>query len=285
MTNKILKALTVSIVIPAYNEEGYLEACLKAVAAQTVKPLEVIVVDNNSTDKTVAIAKRFSFVRLVKEKRQGVTYARDRGFDLATGDIIGRIDADTVLPPDWVATAMQLMTDRPHLAAVSGPTGFYDLPHPGMSLWLTKLIRTSLFYGGKKDSRYLFGSNMLIRQSAWRAVAKLVCHESGLHEDNDLAIHLDKAGLEVGYSNRLTTNISVRRTDVPPRDTLPYAFSEYRTYRHHGILSFRAIIAGLVLLAIYPGLKLAHRAYDDKTGHYSWAKFQQRPPARPHPQP
>lgn len=282
MTNK---ALTVSIVIPAYNEEGYLEACLNAVAAQTVKPLEVIVIDNNSTDKTVAIAKRFSFVSLVHERQQGVTYARDRGFNLAKGDIIGRIDADTALPPDWVATATQLMTHRPHLAAVSGPTGFYDLPHPGVSLWLTKVIRTSLFYGGKKDSRYLFGSNMLIRRSAWQGVAGKVCHESGLHEDNDLAIHLDKAGLEVGYTNQLTTNISVRRTDVPPRDTLPYAFSEYHTYRHHGIISIRAIIAGLVLLFVYPGLKLAHRAYDGKTGHYSWKQFQKRPPARPHPQP
>lgn len=279
------KALTVSIVIPAYNEENHLEACLKAVAAQTVRPLEVIVVENNSTDKTVTIAKRFPFVTLMYEKHQGVTYARDRGFNAARGDIIGRIDADTIVPTDWVATVSQLMNDRPQLAAFSGPTGFYDLPHPGLSLWLTKVIRSSLFYAGTRDSRYLFGSNMAIRRTAWQAVADQVCHESGLHEDNDLAIHLDKAGQEVGYTNKLVANISVRRTDVPPRDTLPYAFSEYKTYRHHGIISIRAVIAGLILLAVYPGLKLAHRAYDPQTGHYSLVAFRKPPKPRPHPQP
>jgi cellulose synthase/poly-beta-1,6-N-acetylglucosamine synthase-like glycosyltransferase len=57
--------MNVSIVIPVYNEADALAACLEAIAEQTIAPLEVIVVDNNSTDTSAAIAQGFDFVRLV----------------------------------------------------------------------------------------------------------------------------------------------------------------------------------------------------------------------------
>ena len=95
MTNK---TLTLSIVIPAYNEENYLRACLDSIAAQTVMPDKVIVVDNNSTDKTVALARSYDFVTLVHERQQHQSFAQATGFNLASSDIIGRIDADSILP-------------------------------------------------------------------------------------------------------------------------------------------------------------------------------------------
>jgi glycosyltransferase involved in cell wall biosynthesis len=87
----------ISIVIPVYNEAERIAACLESIAAQTVTPLEVIVVDNNSTDATVSIARSFPFVRVITAKCQGVIHARNRGFNAARGEIIGRIDADTRL--------------------------------------------------------------------------------------------------------------------------------------------------------------------------------------------
>src|ERR1019366_8076903 len=92
------KHMRVSLVIPAYNEKHHIKACLDHIASQRVVPYEVIVVDNASTDKTAAIARSYDFVTLITEKRQGVVFARDTGFNLARGDIIGRIDADTLLP-------------------------------------------------------------------------------------------------------------------------------------------------------------------------------------------
>ncbi len=93
--------LSLSLVIPAYNEERHLAACLDAVSRQAVMPSEVIVVDNNSTDRTAEIARSYPFVRVVQEPRQGIVFARNAGFDAARGDIIGRIDADTIIPSDW----------------------------------------------------------------------------------------------------------------------------------------------------------------------------------------
>src|SRR4051812_24373156 len=107
-----------SIVIPVYNEAERLAACLRSIANQAVTPDEVIVVNNNSNDGTAAIARSFDFVRLLSEPRQGVVHARNRGFNAAHGDIIGRIDADTLLPRNWVSQVQSIFND-PTVDAVS----------------------------------------------------------------------------------------------------------------------------------------------------------------------
>ena len=61
----VSKNFSLSIIIPVYNEESHLRQCLDAIAKQIEKPDEVIVVDNNSTDETVQIAKSFSFVKVL----------------------------------------------------------------------------------------------------------------------------------------------------------------------------------------------------------------------------
>ena len=100
---------SVSIVIPAYNEEAGIRHCLVAAIEQTVPASEIIVVDNRSTDGTKAAveAMRAAFpdagIRLIEQnEEQGITPTRNAGFDAATGTVIGRIDADSALSPDWV---------------------------------------------------------------------------------------------------------------------------------------------------------------------------------------
>ena len=110
----------VSVVIPVYNEAATLPACLEALAGQTVPPFEVLVVDNNSTDDSVLVAARYPFVTVLHEKRQGVLHARGRGFTAARGDIIGRIDADTEVAPDWIKQLQQVFTEDSELLAVVG---------------------------------------------------------------------------------------------------------------------------------------------------------------------
>src|SRR5438132_12112385 len=110
------KALSLSLVIPVYNDERYLKACLDAIAMQTVSPDEVIVVDNNCDDGSMQLASEYPFVKIVKEKIQGKVYARNAGFNAAKGDIIGRIDTDTVLPQYWVKYVKDFYTHEPHAA-------------------------------------------------------------------------------------------------------------------------------------------------------------------------
>src|SRR5688572_18255306 len=122
-----MKNPSVSIVIPAFNEESHLRECLESIARQTVQPFEVIVVDNNSTDATAIIAGSFPFATLITEKRQGVMYARDCGFDAACGEIIGRLDADSVIAANWVETVQKLFAADQDLSAATGTVQYREV--------------------------------------------------------------------------------------------------------------------------------------------------------------
>src|SRR4051812_20611833 len=100
--------MKISIVIPVYNEVDNLRACLDAISRQDQAPHEVIVVDNNSSDASAQIAVSYSFVTLIKEMKQGVVHARNTGFDAVSGEVIGRIDADTIIPNDWTIQIAQI---------------------------------------------------------------------------------------------------------------------------------------------------------------------------------
>lgn len=235
-------SLTLALVIPVYNEERYLNACLDAIANQTDKPDTVIVVDNGSIDGSDKIAKSYSFVTVLHERRPGVYYARQTGFDKVKEDIIARIDADTILPPSWTAKTKHLLRSS-RLAAVTGPVSYYDMPFQKGNYFIDHLMRKFTFKWAV-DSPFLYGSNMAIKKTAWEQVKEDLCSRRDTHEDIDLAIHLYRHKLNIGYKKKLLAKASGRRYN----DSLP-AFTDYllmyrRTYRRHGLHS----------LAVYPAM-------------------------------
>jgi len=102
----------VSVVIPAYNGEAYLEACLASVCAQTAPPLEVLVIDDGSTDRTAAIAQAFAArdgrVRCIRQENTGVSAARNRGVAEAAGDWIAFLDGDDLWLPEKLERQLAL---------------------------------------------------------------------------------------------------------------------------------------------------------------------------------
>src|SRR3989304_4870044 len=116
----------ISVVIPAYNEERNLPKCLSSLRNQTFPHFEIIVVDNNSWDKTAEIARLFG-ARVVYETIQGMTPARERGFREAKGPIIARTDADTILTPNWLYQIYREFQKDPSLSAVTGSAYFPEL--------------------------------------------------------------------------------------------------------------------------------------------------------------
>jgi glycosyltransferase involved in cell wall biosynthesis len=229
----IYKALSLSIVIPVYNEQGHIKACLDAIAAQSEFPDEVIVVDNNSTDRTAAIAANYSFVKVLHEKKQGVLAARTKGFNLAKSDIIGRIDADTTLPVDWVKTVKQSLQNT-DAAAVTGPVNYYDMPFPSSNYRFDHFMRSSI-YNWSPKSPFLFGSNMAIKKSAWIKIRASLCKDSYMHEDLDLAIHLDKSGHKILYDNKILAGASGRRYNDKFGRFYIYLSMYRQTYLRHGL--------------------------------------------------
>ena len=258
----------VSIVIPAYNEEDHLAECLRAISRQKIKPYEVIVVDNNSTDATPLIAKQFKFVTLIHEKRQGVVNARTTGFNLASGDIIGRIDVDTRIPPDWTAELIRIFEDA-SVDAVSGVVGYYDLPFYRLGVKIDLVIRTWLTEH-LKNRQFLYGANMAIRRSVWPAVQADLCAYHGIHEDFDLALHLQFLNRRVVFDKELLAAVSGRRFAAPLPNFWHYLKMSPQTYARHDQTAQIHMYPVIVLaLVYYLPLNLLHRSYDPITGRLS----------------
>lgn len=109
-----------SVVIPAYNEAVMLPSCLESLKEQDYDGrYEIIVVDNNSSDLTPKIAKIYG-ARVIKEKRQGVVFARQTGFMAARGEIVASTDADTIVPPYWINEIVRQFKEDPRLVGLSG---------------------------------------------------------------------------------------------------------------------------------------------------------------------
>src|SRR5690625_5043585 len=119
--------LRLSVVVPAYNEEENIVACLHALEQQIVPVHEIIVVDNRSTDRTAALVTEFQreyphvpLTLLAQHEVQGLIPTRNAGFACVTGDIIGRIDADSRVLPHWSAAVVAAF-ETSTVSAVTGP--------------------------------------------------------------------------------------------------------------------------------------------------------------------
>src|SRR3990167_4182565 len=99
-------AKKVSLIIPAYNEEEVIGNCLKSLLKQTFKPLEIIVVDDGSTDNTISIVKNCQLptvnCQLFCQKHLGPGSARNLGASKAKGEILIFVDADMTFDKNFV---------------------------------------------------------------------------------------------------------------------------------------------------------------------------------------
>lgn len=212
---QVKKPLTLAIIIPVYNEARYLRSCLQSIASQTVKPDEVIVVDNNSTDDSMGVASEFSFVRVVREPKQGIVHARNCGFDACKSDIIGRIDADSVLPADWVSHIQSFYSEKKnHNHVWTGGGVFRNTRFPRAFGWAQSQI--AFRFNRLLMGHYiLWGSNMALRRKQWKEVRALVCLDNDIHEDLDLAIHLHSLGVRITYHAFIKVSVIMRRIYRP----------------------------------------------------------------------
>jgi glycosyltransferase involved in cell wall biosynthesis len=254
MSNKKIK---LTIVIPAYNEEGYLKPCLDSIALQSITPDEVIVVDNNSTDSTASIARSYNFVRLISESKQGVFFASFRGFKAARGDIIARIDADTLLPENWVSLVKGSFSDG--VSAVTGPVYYYDMPLGRSNYWFDHIMR-KITYKWSRHTPFLYGSNMAVKRSDWWTIAPNLCTDRDIHEDIDVAIHLSLEDKNIVYDKKFISGASGRRYNDSLAGFAEYISMYKRTFSKHRMRSW----------AIYPAVFMWFLGY---TLIHPWRKL------------
>lgn len=205
--------LRTSVVIPVKDDAPLLARCLDALAAQTVPPDEVIVVDNCSTDDSAAMALAAG-ARVIPCPVPGIPAAASAGYDAARGALVLRLDADCVPAPTWVAEVREAFSSAEQVAAFTGRAHFTDGPRALRApLSLLYLGAYAAMTGVALGHLPLFGSNLAFRRSAWEQVKGDVHREDAeVHDDLDLAFHLGDAftiarlpGSSMGMSMRPLT--------------------------------------------------------------------------------
>src|SRR3954449_1171238 len=123
--------IDVAIVIPSFNAARWLPGVLESVAAQTVAPADVLVVDDGSTDGSAELAARFDGVRvLALERNGGFARAANAGIAAVTAEAVALVNTDVVLAPDWLERAAGALERAPRAAAVA--TKLVDLEDPAL---------------------------------------------------------------------------------------------------------------------------------------------------------
>jgi hypothetical protein len=157
----------VSILIPAYNAEAWISDTLRSAIAQTWERKEIIVVDDGSTDQTLAVARRFESdqLRVVTQKNQGAAATRNNAFSLSKGDYIQYLDADDLLAPDKISRQMDVAEDLPSKRTlISGSWGNFLYRY-----YRTKFIPSAL-WNDLSPVEWLtrkMGQNLYMQTASW----------------------------------------------------------------------------------------------------------------------
>jgi glycosyltransferase involved in cell wall biosynthesis len=204
---------TISVVVPSHNDAGFVAACLEALAAQTRLADEVVVVDNGSTDATADVA-RAAGAMLVTEPLRGVWPATAAGFDAASGDLLARLDADSVPGPGWLAEIEHRMSQADRPTFVTGTGVFYGA-NPVIR-WIARNIYIGGYFfaiGALLGHPPVFGSNYAMRREAWLELRELVHRDRGdVHDDLDLSWWI-QPGMTVVRDDRMLVGVSARPFD------------------------------------------------------------------------
>jgi glycosyltransferase involved in cell wall biosynthesis len=206
-----------SVVIPAHNEEKYIGRCLKSIlreGARSGHDVEIVVVNNASTDGTSEVASRFPGVRVVDEPRKGLSMARHRGYLESTGDIIANVDADCMMPPGYIDFALRKFARDGKLACLTGPFYYYDLPQIARIIvhvyYLFQVFPNVVGQRILKTGAVAQGGNFIVSRSALDSVGGYNTDIIFYGEDTDIATRVSRVGL-VRFTFGLRMRTSGRR--------------------------------------------------------------------------
>jgi glycosyltransferase involved in cell wall biosynthesis len=216
---------SISFAICAYNEEKYIGDTLRSIIDNAPQNLlEIIVVDNASTDNTSAAALAFPNVKVVHEPKKGLTRARQAGLMAATGDLLACVDADTHVSKEWFEILNREFEKDPKVVCLSGPYEFYDLPG-------SKIILGLLMKGWYKVARFIAlftgylvqGGNFVAKRQSLLDIGGFDTQIEFYGEDTNIARRLHEVG-RVKFLSSFSAKSSARRLNAHGLLKLSYLY-------------------------------------------------------------
>lgn len=197
----------ISVVIPTYNEEKNIEKCLHALEKQTLPrhKYEIIVVDGQSKDKTVEIAKKYAD-KVIMQKSKGVGGARNDGVAVAKYELIATTDADCTVPEDWLKNIVQAF-DSHNIVLVSGKVKLVDsAPHINITYMTTEKIWHMMSV--LKISHFLCGANTAFRKKEFMEIGGY--SDIPILDDFEISLRMKNKG-KMKYKRNIYVHYSARR--------------------------------------------------------------------------
>jgi glycosyltransferase involved in cell wall biosynthesis len=156
-----------SVIVPFYNAEPTIERCLRALLEQNYPQdrYEILMIDNNSTDRSAAIVQRYPRIRYLKERKQGSYAARNRGIAAASGAIVAFTDPDCVPRADWLEQIMSAMQIRGTRIVLGDRRFAADTPIVSLLAAYESEMAAQVFSSNDIDAYYGYTNNMAVRKT------------------------------------------------------------------------------------------------------------------------
>lgn len=222
-----------SVVIPAYNSEAFLPDCIRSVQAQSFADLEILVVDDGSTDRTAQCVQRLAEgdarIRYLKQpQNMGVAAARNRGVDEARGEWIAFLDSDDLWTPDKLARQLALADES---GARLAYTGAQCIDHDGAPLDRVFTVPRQVTFDSMLYGNDIVCSSVLVRR---QLLLQNPMERSDLHEDYITWMRILKT---VGYGVGLCEPLVLYRFTVgsKSRGKLRSAVTMWKTLGYLGL--------------------------------------------------
>ena len=171
----------VSVIIATYNRDLFLTQAIESAQNQTINNIEIIVVDDGSTDSTPQILVPFSdYIRVVRQSNQGRSAARNAGVSHARGDIIAFLDSDDIWVPDKLEKQLSVFSERPEVGLVHTLTDVVDgngsrIDQQTRRRWqlYQRALERGYTYEAMSEQCIMFLSTVAVRRDCWRHIGPM----------------------------------------------------------------------------------------------------------------
>lgn len=191
----------ISVIVPVYKVEAYLDACVQSIVDQTWRELEILLVDDGSPDRCGAMcdewAQKDSRIRVIHKENGGLSSARNAGLDVCRGDWVLFVDSDDTIHPQMAELLHRAAAARPgcqlamcefyHTSDFPRPTPPPVTPGPDMVRYLEGRELWDTFYDDQKNVQFIVAWNKLYRRELWNGVRYPV---GRIHEDEFVTYRL-----------------------------------------------------------------------------------------------
>lgn len=206
-----MKEIRVSIITPSYNQGEYIEETIKSILGQTYKNIELIIVDGNSTDNTHQVLDKYKNIENVKiiiESDKGQSDAINKGFKLATGELVGWVNSDDLLESNCIEKIVKEYHKNPNVSIIFGDIMLID----SKGKEIKKVSANPISY------EYLLNKNPDVNQQGSFYNSKLLKQVNYLDEnihytmDYDLWLRLLKENDSVSIINEVIARFRLHNT-------------------------------------------------------------------------